>query len=160
MSAAYSRCSPTQWEHGVLITFPSMSEGWGQEGPNQTQYWLVEDLDHFCWAKSHVCPSPPYISCRSDVLSCYESALLCSDHFLSWPLPSEAELEKIKFPFTGGNLETQNSISAGCTEKKNWESWFFFSHLGNKYMWMSFLLLRGIIKAWSWSRTAVQAIYQ
>ena len=77
MSVAYRRRFSTRQEHGLLITFPSEAEGWGQERANQRQYWPVEELADPCWAKHQVCPAfvLPYASCGSNLLSYYDSAL-------------------------------------------------------------------------------------
>ena len=63
-----------------MITFPSEAERCSQEGANQIQYWLIEELAHLCWAKYQVCPSfaLPYASCGPDLLSYYESAIIYS----------------------------------------------------------------------------------
>lgn len=107
MSAPYCRCFSTQWEHGLLITFPSEAEGWGREGANQIQYWLVEELAHLAGLNTRfvllLFPMPPVgLSCWVTMsLPSSNLAIVSFDLFLqqlNWKVPGisfrETELRR------------------------------------------------------------------
>lgn len=112
MSAAYCQWFSTQWEHGLLITFPSDAKGWIQEwsreGNQQIYFWLVEELAHLYWTEYLVCApfALPSASSGPELLSYYEPALISSGCLFFWPLPSATKLESpCYFLWAVGTLE-------------------------------------------------------